>query len=132
MKLEAKNILLKADVKVDTAKTFLIPGQYGSAQQYRIVLSNPNTYYAFNFTDSIFNTTNNKPLSLDDVIYCILSDMHCYEDSIDINDFAAQFGFEKISKCLKAYNGCKEASEKLHQLFTDEQLEKLQTIYQDY
>lgn len=67
-----------------------------------------------------------------DILYCVLSDSNAYEYAQDIDDFQQEFGYEKASELLKAFNGCKEANKKIHELFNGKELKELETIFQDY
>ena len=67
-----------------------------------------------------------------DCLYAILSDSWAYEDYDDIDDFQGAFGYEKASECLRAYNGCKKAYQKVHYVFTDDELSVLNEHFQDY
>lgn len=64
----------------------------------------------------------------DDVIYCIFSDMAAYDSTRDIDDFANEFGYnnEKAIKVLRIYNACKDTSNILHKIFTNEEIEEIQ------
>ena len=56
-----------------------------------------------------------SPLKVDALInafYCFLSDGIAYNNARDIDDFASEFGYDKVSDLLKAYDGCKDAWEK--------------------
>lgn len=44
-----------------------------------------------------------------EAFYCFLSDALAYNNARDIDDFASEFGYDKVSDLLKAYNGCKDA-----------------------
>lgn len=50
--------------------------------------------------------------NLREAFYFFLSDGIAYDNAIDIDDFQSEFGYTKVSDCMKAYNGCKEALEK--------------------
>lgn len=68
-----------------------------------------------------------------DCLYALLSDANCHSDSDgDIGNFRCEFGYEKASECIKAFNGCKENYHKLHSLFTDEEIQVLNEFYEDY
>jgi hypothetical protein len=45
-------------------------------------------------------------------LYYFLSDGIAYDNSRNIDDFQSEFGYTKVSECLKAYEGCKKAWEK--------------------
>ena len=56
-----------------------------------------------------------SPLKKDELInafYCFLSDGIAYDNAKDMNDFQSEFGYTKVSECMKAYNGCKDAYDK--------------------
>ena len=107
-------------------------------RQYYVRLSYKGNDYKFTFHDSVHAWQNNLPLNKKDVMYSVLSDMGCYESSRDIEDFLYSFGYDdgndlKLYKQgMKAFEGCKKAAEKLHELFNDDELEKLQNEYMDY
>lgn len=44
--------------------------------------------------------------------YCFVSDAVAYANAQDIDDFASEFGYTKITECMKAYKGCKSAYDK--------------------
>ncbi len=106
--------------------------------KYYLKLSYKGNEYKFTFHDSVDAYKNNTPLNKKDVMYCILSDMGCYESSRDMKDFLYSFGYDdgndlKLYKeGMKAFEACKEASEKLHELFNNDELEQLQNEYMDY
>lgn len=49
---------------------------------------------------------------LREAFYFFLSDGIAYNNARDIDDFASEFGYNKVSDLLRAYNGCKDAWEK--------------------
>lgn len=61
----------------------------------------------------------------EDVLSCLLSDMMSYDDYNDIDEFQETFGYDKVSECLKVFQGCKENSERMHSMFTNEELDEL-------
>lgn len=67
-----------------------------------------------------------------DIIYSVLTDANCYEYAQDIDDFQREFGYDKASDLLKAYNGCKEAYQALCKMFTNNELEELNAIFENY
>lgn len=106
-------------------------------RKYYIKLSYKGNDYRFTYHDSVHAWKNNIPLNKKDVMYCILSDMGCYESSRDMQDFLYSFGYDNIDlktykEGMKAFEGCKKTSEKLHELFNDFELEQLQNEYMDY
>ena len=49
---------------------------------------------------------------LREAFYYFLSDGISYNNAKDIDDFQSEFGYTKVSECLDAYNGCKDAYDK--------------------
>lgn len=49
---------------------------------------------------------------LREAFYFFLSDGIAYDNANDIDDFQSEFGYTKVSDCMKAYNGCKDAYDK--------------------
>ena len=106
-------------------------------RRYSIRLSYKGNDYRFTFHDSVHACENNIPLNKKDVMYCVLSDMGCYESSRDMEDFLYSFGYDNqdlktYKEGMKAFKSCKKTSEKLHELFNDYELEQLQNEYMDY
>ena len=46
---------------------------------------------------------------LREAFYFFLSDGIAYNNAKDIDDFQSEFGYTKVSECMDAYNGCKDA-----------------------
>lgn len=106
-------------------------------RKYYVRLSYNGNSYNFTFHDSVNAYKNNLPLNKKDVMYCVLSDMGCYESSRDMEDFLYSFGYdnqdlETYKEGIEAYKGCKKTAEKLHELFNNNELEQLQEEYMDY
>ena len=106
-------------------------------RKYYVKLSYKGNDYKFTFHDSVHAYKNNIPLNKKDVMYSVLSDMGCYESSRDMEDFIYSFGYDNqdlatYKQGMKAYKACKKTSEKLHAIFTDNELEQLQEEFQDY
>ena len=49
---------------------------------------------------------------LREAFYYFLSDGIAYNNAKDIDDFQSEFGYTKVSECMDAYNGCKDAYDK--------------------
>lgn len=66
--------------------------------------------------------------SKDDFLQCFFGDAYAYLSCKDTNDmksidnFASEFGYEKVSECIKAFEGCKKAYEFLHMDFSDNEI----------
>ena len=98
---------------------------YGYCQKYEVELSYKGNSYITDYTDSIMAYRNGEEINFRNVMECLLLDKSAYDSCTDIDDFQREFGYEKVSECLKAYNGCKETSEALDRMFTEEELEQL-------
>lgn len=77
------------------------------------------------------NTTMTEPTKKD-CLYCLLMDSSSYEYCENIDDFASEFGYEKVSECIEAFNGCKKNYQKLHKLFNNDEIEVLRCLFNDY
>ena len=54
-----------------------------------------------------------------EALYYFLQDGISYNNAQDIDDFQSEFGYTKVSECLKVYNGCKAAWEKWQEFGID-------------
>ena len=104
---------------------------YGNRQMYEVELNYNGRTYTTYYTDSVMAYRNGEGIDFKRVMECLLLDKSAYDSCRDIDDFQAEFGYEKVSECLKAYNGCKETSEGLDRLFTEEELDQLQEEIND-
>lgn len=82
-------------------------------------------------TDYQCNTSYSDDIEKD-IIYCLLRDAESFEFCQDIDDFSREFGYDKVSDCLKAFNGCKRTYKAFKRMFSDEELEELKNIFEDY
>ena len=105
---------------------------YGLCQRYEVELLYEGKTYTTHFTDSVMAYRNGDSINFKDVMYGLLNDKSAYDNCTDIDDFANEFGYEKVSECIKAYKGCEETSKGLDKLFTEEELEQLREEFQDY
>lgn len=119
--------------------------KYGLAWQYYFSITTNKGRYAAIFTDSINHHDNNIPVNLDDILYSWIVDADCFESSQNFNDFCSQYGYDfknydeydskyRLSKqqAEKAWRGCKHAYNKMIELLTEEQINKLHDVFQDY
>lgn len=149
--LQQRNKLLKQAKKfipgltVMAQKSMLQHNNYGLSQKYIFSIATENGKYTATFTDSIYNYENNITINLDDILYSWIVDADCYSYSRDFDDFCLQFGYDFKNydmyderyksgkrKAEKVWYGCKYAYEKMTELLTDEQIEKLHDLFQDY
>jgi len=104
-------------------------------KKYRLELSYNGKKYRFTFHDSIYNYNHNIKLNKLDTIYAVLMDSQSYSSVRSFQEFCDEFGYdiwENQKEAKKAYNGCMRAYEALHNIFSDDELEKLQDEFQDY
>lgn len=85
------------------------------------------TYYKEDMYIEYQCNTNYKKPNKKDIIECVISDAQAYEYTQDIDDFAIEFGYEKIKDCINAYGLCKKTYNDLHRLFTKKELEILES-----
>lgn len=72
------------------------------------------------------NTAYTEP-NLIDCMECLFCDMFAYEYSRDLLDFVNEYGYETEKGARQAWKDCKKTSKALHRLFTNEELEELQS-----
>ena len=108
----------------------IVHDSYGNRQKYEVELNYNGETYTTHYTDSAMAYRNGEGIDFKQVMECLLLDKSAYDNCRDIDDFQAEFGYEKVSECLKVYNGCKETSEALDRIFTEEELEQLQEEFE--
>jgi len=111
-------------------------------KKYRLELSYNGKKYRFTFHDSIYNYNHNIKLNKLDTIYAVLMDSNSYEDTKSYQEFCKWFGYDEYietqygtvvnKEAMKIYEACKKTYEALHNIFSDDELEKLQDEFQDY
>lgn len=111
--------------------------KHGKCYKYIIELQRNNKKENFCFTDSIYNYEHDMAFNILDLIACLLLDMHAYDDYNNIDEFAWAFGYnmddiENINQTKKAYNACHDNSKKMHDLFTNKELNMLDGLFCEY
>lgn len=84
---------------------------YHNKYSITVINLNNNKRIWFYFWDSLINTQENKKLSEIDLIYafkCFLEDALNYID-YNIDEFQKEFGYDNITLCLNAYDGCRKS-----------------------
>ena len=71
----------------------------------------------FVFHDNFRNESNKK-----DFLYCLWLDADCFENCAGPHEFMRIYGYDSFKEAVKAYNACQKQSERLHRLFTDEEI----------
>jgi hypothetical protein len=110
-----------------------------SGNKYLVTIEYNNKKVSFNFHDNYMNKSDKE-----EFIYCLISDSSCYESTINYDDFCSCLGYEPYEEksyypysgynkvARAAYNGCKKQYERLHKLFTVDEIEKLQVIFENF
>lgn len=102
-----------------------------SENQENLFTSNHIKYdVSITYKERTFTTTYQtaREVEKDDVIYCIFSDMTAYDNNKDIDVFANEFYTDdaKVKEVITTYNACKDTSNILHKIFTNEEIEEVQ------
>jgi len=83
---------------------------------------------SFNYGDSLVDTIEGNEPKASDILYVITSDYFFTKDNYPTyKDFAEELGYDTDSiKGLKSYERCLQQGTKLHKVFTEEDVKKLQ------
>lgn len=119
--------------------------KYGLAWSYTFSITTKKGIYRAIFTDSIYNHENNILINFDDILSCWIADAECFKFSQNFDDFCLLFGYNfkdydvsdnryisEKNKAKKVWKDCEFAYKKMTELLTDEQIEKLHALFQDY
>lgn len=100
--------------------------------KYACSISNEKGVYSFTYQ---CNPNYTKPTKKS-LIACVLSDARSYQDSVigseedNLQEFANMFGYDNDFKALmRAFKGCKEASEKISKMLSQEEQELLYNYF---
>lgn len=101
---------------------------------YKCQIINKVSKHRYTF-DYQCNPATKEP-NLKDCLYCLLSDMSAVECSEDVAEFLIEFGYtgkpEEIRNGVKAFKSCKRTEKAIKRLFTSEEIEALQSYYENY
>lgn len=123
--MQANNFLALTDTTLEITRDEVVEkwGQY--RWRYYCKLRRGRKTYTFPFFDSVANYEEDKRPSKYDILACL----DTYDYIYRLEDFASEFGYDIYDKeTEKTYNACMRQSKKLHNLFTDEELEMLSEI----
>ncbi len=111
---------------VKITKTYIGKSEMTSGNAYRITMSKNGERIWFIFNDNYLNETDNKGL-----LECLYMDAIAYEYNDNMVNFFLEFGYEEdnIEEGKKAYYGCKKQFERLHKLFTHEEIEEMREAF---
>ena len=123
--MQANNFLALTGTTLEITRDAVVKKWGWDRWKYSCKLRRGCKTYTFPFFDSVANYRKNKRPSKYDILACL----DTYDYISDIRDFALEFGYDIENKETgKTYNACMRQSEKLHELFTDEELEMLAEI----
>ena len=80
-----------------------------SGNHYRVTIRVNGKRHTFDFWGSYADMTQGKPAELRAALSCFASDAMAFDNTRDVDDFSAEFGYTKPSEAIRAYNGCKAA-----------------------
>lgn len=127
---QAKDFLAKTDTTL-TIKRYpddLAPeanwDNHGHA--YKVTLERNGVKRSFDFWDSVRNMRLDKRPTAYDVLACLASDTSMEYD--DVDELAAEFGYEKPSEAIRVFEGLKKQQEIVKSLYDLEQREMLWEI----
>lgn len=109
--------------RIGCQKTYMSKSDMCSGNKYFITISYKDKHIGFVFHDNYLNQSSKK-----DFLYCLIDDARAFENCRNLVEFMREFGYTEASKARKAYNGCMKQSERLHKLFTDEEIALLSMI----
>lgn len=124
---QANNFLVATGTTLEITRIEIVDKWMGWRWKYYCKLRRGRKTYSFPFYDSIANYEKGERPTKYDVLACL--DTYDYINGIE--DFANEFGYdlcENYKETEKIYKACMKQSEKLHGLFTDEELEMLTEI----
>lgn len=125
--MQANNFLVATGTTLEITRVKITYNWSGKIWQYYCKLRRGHKTYSFPFYDSVVHYIENKRPSKYDILACL----ETYDYIDGIKDFANEFGYdieENYKETEKIYKVCMKQSEKLHGLFTDEELEMLSEI----
>lgn len=125
--MQANNFLVATGTTLEITRIEIVDKWMGWRWKYYCKLRRGRKTYSFPFYDSVANYEKGERPKKYDVLACL--ETYDYIDSLE--DFAKEFGYdieEDYKGTEKIYKACMKQSEKLHGLFTDEELEMLSEI----
>ena len=114
---------------VKANKVCLGKSKQTSGNEYSVVLK-----YNGNSITMLFHDNYKNESEKDDFLYALLMDAMAYENCFNLADFMDEFGYdyEDKDKAEKAYKACEKQYNKLHRLFTEEEIKELQNEFEDF
>ena len=129
------------DLKIYVVRNSKIDGRMGCGLGYNVKLQVGNKQYSSKYNNSQANGY--KTPDVEDILYCTIWDAYCYESTGNFEDFCDELCYDRYTenrygycvvnrKAMRAFNACERTHIALHRLFTSEQIEQLDEIFQDY
>ena len=121
------------DLKMSVSRNRRIDGRIGCGAGYNVYLQKGNVKYYTRYNASVMDGEK-RPDKMD-ILYCINSDADCYGSTRDFSDFCSEFGYDEYedrAKAQRAYKSCQKALEKMFELFTPEELEIINKVFENY
>ena len=103
--------------KIHCRKTYLRKSTMTTGNAYLVTLTYKGKRCSFVFHDNFRNASKKE-----DFLYCLYLDAEAFDNNVDIYNFADSFGYKQCRDAEKAYEGCRKQSERLHKLFTEEEI----------
>ena len=100
-----------------------------SGNEYSVVLK-----YNGNSITMLFHDNYRNESEKDEFLYALLMDAMLYEDCPNLADFMGELGYDydQREEAEKAYKACERQYNKLHRLFTEEEIKQLQDEFEDF
>lgn len=98
---------------------------------YTIDMLAGDASYKFTYHDSPYNYQRGIGMTqemIDGAVMCALLDADSYAQYMSSEDFIRAYGYGDLREGVKAYWGCREASERLEQMMTQDEREELYQI----
>ena len=129
------------DLKMYVVRNSKIDGRMGCGLGYNVKLQVGNKTYSTKFNNS--KAEGFKIPHPEGIINCILCDAQCYACVGSFEDFCDEFVYDRYTEirygditenkeAMRAFNACERTYIALNRLFTLEQIEQLDLIFQDY
>ena len=120
--------MIKDLVRVN--KTCMGKSTQTSGNEYSVVLKYNEKSITMLFHDNYRNESEK-----DDFLYALLMDAMLYEECPNLADFMRELGYdyEQRKEAQKVYRACERRQyNKLHKLFTEEEIKELQNEFEDF
>ena len=114
---------------VKASKVYLGKSKQTSGNEYSVVLKYNGNSITMLFHDNYLNESGK-----DEFLYALLMDTMAYENCSSLADFMDEFGYgyERRKEAEKAYKACEKQYNKLHRLFTEEEIDELHNEFEDF